>query len=270
MPRYHRAKDVRNVQLTALERGGKIRYSADGLPTRTVEWDLAGNCLRPKKVELHGRAEKMIGQRDIVVSKDNRPNFVELDVRCRQCVNCLRQRGYVWYFRAKTEWRLSQRTWLATFTLNPETVFYWQTRLRHELAAQGFDYDVLPVDEQFRLLEAEGYLEVQKWLRSVRKRTGCTIRYLCVTEAHKSGLPHWHLLIHEKDKPLRHSTLKGSWSWGFDSYKLVQDAAGAGYAAKYLGKDIKARVRASLLYGTEGTLDGGGAVELPSNHALTE
>lgn len=179
-----------------------------------------------------------------------KPNFVEMHVPCRKCAACLRLRAYKWRNRALSEWRGSQRTWLCTLTLGPTAVSLLLAKVRVRLGRAGTDLEALPGDEQFLELDREGFRDVQLWLKRLRKNSQAPIRYLCVTEAHKSGLPHWHVLLHETGKPLTYDgDLKGSWTNGFDSYKLVRDAAAAGYVCKYLSKDISARVRASLSYG---------------------
>ena len=252
MPRKLRPEVVRRVQRIALANGGKVRTFTDGTLSRTVEWDVAGRCESPVKVELSSRASANHGEKHVYVQSTlNRPNFVEMDVRCRKCPQCLRQRGIMWGYRAREEWNLAPRTWLATLTLDPGSHAHLLNAARHDLRKQGVDFDALPVDEQFLLIDAQGYAQIQLWLKSLRKNSGVPIRFLAVTEAHKSGVPHWHVLIHEKDleKPLRHAVLKGSWKLGFDSYKLVADARAASYVTKYLSKEMRARVRASLRYG---------------------
>src|SRR5205814_1472707 len=79
-------------------------------------------------------------------------------------------------------------------------------------------------------------------------------RYLLIAEAHKSGVPHFHMLLHEPDvaNTVRHATLRDQWRYGFTNFKLVSDPRAAGYIAKYLAKDALARVRASKDYGSVG------------------
>ena len=245
------ARTVRRVQRLALANGGSVRSFADGSRSRTVEWDVSGNCLSPVRVELHGRAAAETGVKQVYVCSDaNAPNFVEMTVPCRKCSNCLRRRATMWRLRAVHEYRMSLRTWFATLTLNPESVITLLSRARVRLRKQGIDYDGLPGEEQFLLLEREGFAELQKWMKRVRKSSSSPIRYLAITEAHKSGVPHWHVLIHETGKPLSYDRcLKGSWHLGFDSYKLVRNTKAAGYVCKYLSKAVAARVRASSRYG---------------------
>lgn len=251
MPKYLDPKTVRAVQLTALANGGSIRCFSDGSPSRTVEWDIGGKCLSPVRVELHGRASEGNIKMVNVTAVDNRPAFVEMDVRCRRCENCLKQRAYMWSNRCRVEWRDAPRTWLATLTLAPEQYARLLSVARVSLARQGCDLEALPEPERWLAVEKFGFEDVQLWLKRIRKATAAPLRYLAVTEAHKSGVPHWHVLLHEQsaEKPLRYKSLKGSWSLGFDSYTLVQDARGASYVAKYLAKELRARVRASLRYG---------------------
>lgn len=254
MPRILDVEVVNRVQRRALANGGSVRQfvapSHGSHHSRTVEWDVAGNCLSPITVELHGRPRAPQGQKHMVLSRDGKPNFVVMEVACRKCANCLRRRGYMWSMRARAEWGQSPRTWLATLTLNPTSVTVLLSRARVRLARGGVDYDRLAGPDQFLELEKEGFRELQKWLKRLRKNTGKRIRYLAITERHVSGMPHWHVLLHESADRLSYDReLKGSWQLGFDSYKLVRDRRAAAYVTKYLSKAVEARVRASSRYG---------------------
>lgn len=249
MPKYLEPKKVRQLQLLALANGGRLRPFADGTHTRTVEWDIAGNCQAPVKVELHGRAAEGRKKMTTVTPTNNRPAFAELDVRCRKCDNCLRLRANVWRYRAMSEYRLSQRTWLATLTLRPEAYVMLLSKARVAAAKAGVQFEGLSDDEQFLAVDRQMFGEVQLWLKRLRKNTGKPIRYLAVTEAHVSGVPHMHLLLHEPGPPVRYKDLTGTWPLGFDAFKLVENARAAGYVTKYLAKELRARVRASQRYG---------------------
>ena len=98
----------------------------------------------------------------------------------------------MWRLRAKAEWALSARTWLATMTLRPEAYVQLLSTARRRLDRGGTDWDGLSPHDQFCELEIEGFRNVQLWLKRIRKNTGSPLRYLAVTEAHKSGVPHWH------------------------------------------------------------------------------
>jgi hypothetical protein len=113
------------------------------------------------------------------------------------------------------------------------------------------DFDALDENDRYRQLHSEISKEITRFIKRVRKSSRAEIRVLCVAEAHKDGFPHYHILIHQMgDVPVLHRTLKTGWSWGFNQYKLVEDGRAASYVTKYLSKDVLARVRASLGYGT--------------------
>lgn len=145
------------------------------------------------------------------------------------------------------------------------------SRARRSVDAQGVDYETLSADEQFDLLTRETSRLVTLYFKRLRKgeigdrtrdglQTGETaswqfppasFRYMVVAEAHKSGLPHYHVLLHELAgcQPVRKAAIKRHWSAGFSDAKLVHDERAATYAAKYLGKAGLVRVRASIGYG---------------------
>lgn len=250
MPRTLRPDVVRRVQRLALANGGRLRTFQDGSPSRTVEWDIGGICLSPVRVELVSRGEAERGVKHVVVSTQNRPNYVSMEVRCRKCEACLRQKGIMWRDRSLSEYHASHRTWLCTLTLAPGTYAHLLSKARFWLKSRGVEYEGIPELDRWLAVEKFGFDDVQLWLKRIRKNSGVPLRYLAITEAHKSGVPHWHVLLHEPtEQPLRHAKLKGSWENGFANYKLVADARSAGYVTKYLSKEMRARVRASQKYG---------------------
>lgn len=266
--RYLPAHKVRSIALKALASGGHLRPFMDGRPSRTVYWNVAGRCEAPVPVLLHGRRELKQERYAVMdmTDHDTKPWFVELDTPCRKCQTCLWARQARWRGRARAEVASATRTWLATLTLAPATYQDVLNRCRVYLAKGGVDADGLPPDELFVMVVDELYSgaiadamglsardTVQKWLKRLRANSAAPIRFLCVNERHKSGIPHLHVLLHEQDvgKPLRYDrVLKGSWRGGFASFKLVRDTAGALYVAKYLGKELAAQVRASKFYGS--------------------
>lgn len=90
--------------------------------------------------------------------------------------------------------------------------------------------------------------ELTKYFKRLRKK-GAEFRFVLVAEAHKDGYPHFHALLHERDAVITKSTLQGEWPYGFTTCKLVKDERAAHYVAKYLAKDARTRIRASLHYG---------------------
>lgn len=264
----------------ALSEGAK-RVSA-----MRTEWDVAGNCTAPVQRELHVRpaeekteAEKFLakvqkhlpGARIAAVNgvppdidgRPTRPKNIRVDrdtampltlamsVRCRKCDNCRALRRMTWVLRAKAETGAARRTWFGTLTLRPEAHVAVTSKARVNLAKQGVDFDALPFGEQFTERHKYASREVTLYLKRVRKQSGAFLRVLCVAEHHKSGLPHYHLLVHEFDAlGVKHSVLSKQWLAGFEKWRLVTSLSEATYLCKYLSKSTVARVRASRDYGS--------------------
>lgn len=178
------------------------------------------------------------------------PIHADVAVRCRKCPNCLKARSAQWRIRAQHELRAAPRTWFGTLTLSPDSHFRIANLCRLRLAEQGLDFDALEPDDQFSERVREVNVELTKYIKRVRKQSKAKIRYILVVEAHKSGLPHWHCLIHEVKEPVRYRCLTEQWPLGFSNFKQVSGEASAGYVCKYLAKSALARVRASKDYGT--------------------
>lgn len=252
------------------------------------EWDLSGKCSDKKLVTIHARPspahrvkrEKGMLKdplvmatlaafpgaeitrmsvdaynqptRKIIVGRNTAiPTTVEMTVKCRKCDWCREQRRRLWAARALHETKVSIRTWFGTITLSPDEQVRAASRARMKLAAQGIDFDSLPRSEQFLLRHANIQPAITKWLKRVRKQSKAKFRYLLVAEHHKTGLPHYHILVHECDPatPVRKGLLQAQWPHGFTSFKLVSDPKAATYVCKYLAKTSLARVRASSRYG---------------------
>jgi hypothetical protein len=122
---------------------------------------------------------------------------------------------------------------------------------RATAARKGYDFEDQTNEKQFIARNAEISKEITRYIKRVRKNSAASLRYLVVTEAHKSGDPHYHALIHEvhPDEPVRKAILKDCWKLGFSHHKLVKDPIHASYVCKYLSKTMSARVRASQHYG---------------------
>ena len=132
---------------------------------------------------------------------------------------------------------------------------------RQRMTRQGIDFERLQPGDQFGLIHHEVSKWITTYLKRVRKAAGTgSFRFLMVAEAHDSsetseeyrGLPHYHVLLHECDPflPVRKSVLD-TWPHGFSKWRLVNadDLREVRYVCKYLGKDVRARVRASIKYG---------------------
>lgn len=238
-PKYRKTEDVWDIKKRAIPYGGAQKSSY------LMEWNAAGKCQSPVTVSLSGRPYM-----DVQIGSELHTG-IDIEVRCRKCEACLKARAALWRDRAIAETNQSSRTWFGTLTLSPEQHMRCLSIARQIEALQGCDFDAFDHEEQFQLRVAVIGKEITKFLKRVRKESGCEIRYILVAEAHKSGDPHFHMLIHEPhiDQPVRKSVLKRHWTMGFSQWKLA-DVQAAYYVCKYLVKCSMARVRASLHYGT--------------------
>lgn len=179
---------------------------------------------------------------------------IDIQARCRKCPGCLQARAAYWRLAAINEMARAQRTWFGTLTLSPDIRFMVLSRARRRLAAQSIDFDTMSEEDRFAELVRETNPSITRYWKRVRKESGSLMRYLLVSEAHKDGMPHWHCLVHEVEgsEPVKKRTLDEQWKGGFSKFKLVAQGENqpAFYVAKYLAKEARTRVRASLGYGT--------------------
>lgn len=237
----------------------------------TIEWDISGKCQAPRGRDLTlkkvGEYRRTIGwqdraawQRQSGVVRLIRPPkakllplgfTVRMTVRCRQCDVCRKMRRMLWADRARRELKASPRTWFGTLTLHPDEQFRYLTLARKRWERHGGDYDALPYAKQFRLRVAVASPDITRYIKRVRKECAAPLRYLWVSEAHQSGSPHFHALLHEvsPDSVVTHACLSGQWPHGFTKWKLVKDLRSGLYLTKYLSKSTASRVRASVDYG---------------------
>lgn len=201
-----------------------------------------GSCLDPVFVTERGAKRYSL-------KESGEALFFDHTYRCRKCENCLKFRSRQWAARACVETAMAKRTWLVTLTLAPES--HWRLGLAtaSRLTKSAVSEASLSSHDLFKERLVEIGKEVTLWLKRTRERAG-PFRYLLVVEAHKSGLPHMHLLVHEVDDPVTYRDLTEHWRLGFSHAKLVQDTRGVRYVCKYLSKSALARVRASARYGT--------------------
>lgn len=228
-----------SAKLTEEIYDGVVRGSA--LQTDTGVWFLsyAGDCLSPLSIAASsGPPAYLLGRRQI---------------RCRKCSKCLAARTRYWVYRASklTNERRDAglRTWFGTLTFTPEWQDELLTRARLSHASpNGAWWDDEHCDYRFALVRDEVVHEVQKFWKRMRKAK-CRFDYFVVIERHKSGLPHLHFLLHEKET-IRKREIKAAWELGFVQCNLVkQSAKAAFYCAKYLSKSFQSRQMASIKYG---------------------
>lgn len=252
MPKlYDHARVVKLFQ-RALQ-GGATRTSIC-----SVDWPIAGDCLKPYRTEIVGRpADYKDGDysqplRQFTFTGGKMTLFVTLHTRCRSCEKCKKARANEWRYRAREELRRAARSWFGTLTLSPVDHYRMVVEARRHCRATGILWEALTDEERFKRVANESLKEVTKYMKRVRKQSRVPLRYICVTEKHKSGLPHFHLLVHEVEtKPVTHKILSTQWHLGFEKWRLVPlgDLKGAGYVTKYISKSAQGRIRASQHYG---------------------
>ena len=267
MPRKVRhIQDLRRLAVFALQNGATLTRA------NVLTWDASAGCENPFPLSLEGRSP-VLGARDAwgkysfsdathpgaqpCVSNEYgymRILWIDIDAPCRKCRTCLKRRQVHWAYRAKAELAAAPRTWFGTLTADPD----WQVKFQYRAAlaadARGVELMSGSSDEMFRAVTVEMGREVTKWLKRVRKNTGARLRYLLVAEAHKTGLPHMHILVHEMtESSVKWRDLHDTWECGFSLFKLVDDKRYANYVCKYLGKTALSRVRASQFYGKSST-----------------
>lgn len=222
------------------------------LSQATFAWDISGNCTDAKTIELVIRPPAKGYEQYVGIDKFGKHTlYLDMDVKCRKCDECLAARRKMWLARSMQEFRRAPRTWFATLTFRPEVQLETLYKARQKAIRRGYrDFEELAPAAQFALLASVSGEHVTAFWHSVRKEDAAQIRYLAVCERHKTGLPHWHALIHETrlDQPVRKSTLDKRWIKGFAKFKLI-DAKGVLYPLKYIGKDLSTRIRASIAYG---------------------
>lgn len=185
--------------------------------------------------------------------KSNSKVPVSFDSRCRKCEACLAHRRRLWTARASDELKAAHRTWFATLTIRPEERFRASMHAAALAGSAGHGtWASMSAENQFRYLVKHLNMEIDRFLKRVRKN-GAPFRYLLVSEAHKDGFPHFHLLIHEAALPLTKRLLENNWRLGFSQFRLVDsgNTRSAFYVCKYLAKSALTRVRASKRYGRD-------------------
>lgn len=285
---------VRDVAVRAIENNGSQVSRCH------FKWDVAGRCTRPVAIDLEARSD-----RKLMVAYESgakpRPvedpwsskliHWVELMAPCRQCAACLRARSRLWAGRAAIEIERSSRTWFCTFTLDEEWQHHFLSKARHKCAEQSIDFDGLDLIERFRLHDREIQREFTLMFKRWRKNYGVRFRYILVAEQHKSGLPHYHALLHEQGHGMTWRMLKAGGGWwgrgptgprpyGLTEFKLVQtgyDTADSlngtvvpWYVCKYLAKSAVSRVRSSVRYGEEQPLSVDKRPKVVANKKLNE
>lgn len=163
-----------------------------------------------------------------------------LTVPCRKCSKCLQFRQMKWRERGISECAYAPRTWLVTLTFSELHLAGILLAAKRWIERMGED----------AAIDRAAYPHLQRFLKRLRKKTGCQFRYLAVFErGETTERAHYHLLLHEVDRPVTKRHIEQSWR-SFTHCRLVEKASGAaGYVTKYTTKSLGVRPRASLFYG---------------------
>lgn len=220
------------------------------------EWDISSDCSTPRRVLYYAKGHNRLFHKEqwttATVLWETFPYRAGMEVllitRCRVCESCRRQSRRAWMRRCIVEYSYASRCWLGTLTLRPFEHWRFTNIAIAACAAKSVVFETLSLKEQLSEIHAVISREITLMFKRLRK-AGYKFRYLSVLETHKSGLPHYHLMIFERGTPVPKVDLEKNWSHGFSSFRLVNDQRGACYAAKYISKTNVARVRASVGFG---------------------
>ena len=260
MPQTFDEMRVRSLMKRAFGEGALLRGT-------TLQWDISAGCADPVVREIRGMKGRDIretlgeeGRMERRFAGDSQWSGLELLVRCRKCTSCARYRQRLWRLRCQTELGEAYRSWFGTLTLSPHSHSLALMRAQHRAAKSGSRWETdLSEAERFRARVNACSPLITKFFKRLRKGNAARgfdpaeFRYCVVAESHKSGLPHFHLLLHEvsDEHPARKRSLEGQWeAIGYSSWRLATPAA-AGYVTKYLTKSALASIRASLHYGQQ-------------------
>lgn len=279
---YHRPDALRRFVYKAIV-GGAVRQG----PHRHV-WNIAGDCVSPVWVE-HSSKGEVIGFapkgcipwdddlvapfdpiRETVPGRAVNPHVLHTAVPCRKCERCLKRRGRLWRNRSQDEIGYAVRSWFVTLTLNASSRWRCKALAMARLLEAGVVFNELSPRERFEEVNREMQRAFTKYVKRLRaprtverrgqkvRLPGSKFRYFAVTEAHKDGTPHLHVVFHELlGGTLTKEQLQTEWGgepWhlGFAKPVLIDETRafnGACYLTKYLSKEMLGRPRASLKYG---------------------
>lgn len=209
-----------------------------------IEWPCHGRCTDPVRLGFYGR------HKGLTSTGEHVPIEVRMSTQCRKCEACLRKRRNRYVRAAIAETAASQRTWLVTLTLRPEEQYRLECAAQARALQRGWNWSEITDSQRFHHVAVAGFREVQLMLKRLREKTEARCRHLTVVERHTSGLPHWHMLLHECEGTIGKRDISAQWRLGFSDAKLLHEteARAVWYVAKYLSK-ADARVRASKHYG---------------------
>lgn len=232
-----------------------IPSGARQIELTSYEWDVGAYCDDPQSITHHCRTDDQLDRQQKWRVNPGSLTLHMTGLPCRKCARCMYVRARKWRERAERENAFWPRTWFCTFTFRPEVHHAMLMSALAEKNRSGWkDTDFSETDENRVRLEEVGR-QMTRFLKRVRKPLSgekpVGLRYLWVTELHKSGLPHAHALLHESGGPLTYRRITSRWHLGFCNASLIDNGkSGAKYVAKYISKGAEGtRIRASLNYG---------------------
>lgn len=214
-------------------------------------WDWGKTPYYAQTDRFGDEAAHVVRSATVAPGSGNAPLLMDITVPCRACTQCLRVRARLWKARMVTEVNCASRSWFGTITLDPGEHFRVMCEAERDLPA-GVRWECLNERDQFAARHRVISRKLTLWAKRLRKSAGPGLRFIAVGEAHKSGLPHYHVMVHEPHEGGRctERMLSKSWPHGFTQWRVIKDPSrAAAYVAKYLFKANLARVRASLRYG---------------------
>lgn len=242
-------------QVAALMRKA-LAAGATRLSASSVRWLCHADCENPW-VQTHVGRPADEGSKFYAWDPSRKFTLhVEIWLRCNRCPNCNRYRSRLWRWRINYELMNAPRSWFGTLTMAPERHAYCEALARVKEGGPTAFYALEPWRQRKAVLNVSAE-EVTRYMKRLRKKATDRLRFVCVTEYHKSGLPHYHILVHEQVRGcVTHRALSKTWTWGFEKWRVAPNEPRiAGYLCKYLTKSNVARVRASVRYGRGGQLD---------------
>lgn len=185
-----------------------------------IQWDVAPRCQQPKGVEIRAkpwRASPILAA-DLGYAKfwrkpdvaavlgcleTGHPGItIGMDVKCRDCPPCLRERQWQWASRGRNELARANRTWFGTLTLRPEemakAIFLARRRYNERVgidtpargaaaARAGLTFEDLPEAERFKEIHAVIGAQITRWFKRLRKG-----KAFCPACSLKAGKPTGH------------------------------------------------------------------------------
>lgn len=175
---------------------------------------------------------------------------VERWLPCRNCAKCLQFKAARWRERILAEIAAAPRSWYQTLTFAPTLLAGVHLEAQKLIPSSVEDSD--RPEALRRAVEVAAYAHVQRYLDRLRK-AGPSLRYFAVFErGSENDREHFHLVMHEVDRPLTSRLLEDKWRPSLSYPRLVREdvpGRGVSYLTKYLTKTSEARPRASLRYG---------------------